>query len=87
MSEEIPQWAKAMAVQLMGEDVDSLVALARYIAAHEQPPVDPDVIAVREIAAALCRNGGMSLGGELKPGSAAETAAAIAFRKHKEAGK
>lgn len=33
------------------------VALASYIASHEQPPVDPDVIAVREIAKAFCGEG------------------------------
>ena len=64
-------------------------AFARYIMKHEQPPVDPDVIAVREILAegspstlldSDYRNG--------KRDDAPEFQAALAaYRKHKEAGK
>ena len=89
---EIPQWAIRRAEELCGcnfyGDAGGVAgAFARYIAAHEQPPVDPDVIAVREIVAAACRNKGTSIAGDLKPDSPAEIAAVIAYRKHKEAGK
>jgi hypothetical protein len=61
MSDEIPQWAKERACELSGAsvwipaDVDlnnnsALTALARYIAAHEEPPVDPLLIEARKLA-------------------------------------
>lgn len=80
--EEIPQWAKARAVELMEKDDCSLVALARLIAQHEQPPVDPDVIAVREILAASRHDGNVF--SDTHP---LFQAALSVFRKHKEAGK
>jgi len=66
MSDDIPQWAKERACELANEakempgywnpeDVvgcnSPLTALARYIAKHEQPPGDPDLITAREICA------------------------------------
>lgn len=60
MREEIPQWAKDRARSLVPVEPRLMVtvgdvadAFARYIAQHEQPPVDPDVLAVREIASAF----------------------------------
>ena len=64
---EIPEWAAKKAAELMNaadtsyvsiwsaDDVGcypSISAFARYIAEHETAPVDPDVLAVREILAA-----------------------------------
>ena len=64
MTDEIPQWALERAAELankeMGEDYLSPTsiagtyvgtALARYIAQHEEPPVDPVLKDAREIAA------------------------------------
>lgn len=66
MSDDIPQWAKERACELANEakempgywnpeDVvgcnSPLTAFARYIAKHEEPPVDPDLITAREICA------------------------------------
>ena len=65
MSNDIPQWAKERARKLANEecgrhdwfpdDCDGMYAtlttLARYIAKHEEPPVDPDLIKAREICA------------------------------------
>ncbi|WP_397586790.1 hypothetical protein [Sphingobium fuliginis] len=85
----IPQWATNRAQQELGGALTPdqfLRAFARYIAQHEQPSVDPDVIAVREIVGAACRNNGLSIAGELKADSPAEIAAVIAYRKHKEEG-
>lgn len=49
-----PQWAIKRAREMTGyfAPTDMINAFARYIAKHEQPPVDPDVLAVREILAA-----------------------------------
>lgn len=62
MSDEIPQWAKERAIGLMDFEAKAAVpwtfknvpgaavdAFARYIAQHEQPPVDPDLVKAREI--------------------------------------
>ena len=59
---EIPEWAAKKAAELMNveaghfawraREVNSFSAFrafARYIAEHETAPVDPDVLAVREI--------------------------------------
>ena len=68
MSNDIPQWAKERACELANEEekqpeywmadevknVAVLVAFARYIAKHEEPPVDPDLIKAREICARVC---------------------------------
>ena len=96
MSEEIPQWAFDRAVQEVAADERYpgiyLKPFARYIAQHEQPPVDPDVIAVREILAAYERTAGGTprIAGELETGARDEneefTASLTAYRKHKEAG-
>lgn len=66
MTDNIPQWAKKRACELANEakempgywnpeDVvgcnSPLTALARYIAKHEEPPVDPNLIKAREICA------------------------------------
>ncbi len=65
---EIPVWAKARACELVRvENPDADVqpedhfppfarALARYIAAHEEAPVDPLLIEAREIAAQAYSN-------------------------------
>jgi len=52
---DVPEWAvKRAASMCNAEDVtlNAFDAFARYIAEHEQPPVDPDVLAMREILAA-----------------------------------
>ena len=63
---EIPEWAAKKAAELVNRDPEStdiwsekdvcsfasIRAFARYIAEHETAPVDPDVLAVREILAA-----------------------------------
>ncbi len=64
MSEETPQWAKERACELINNEhpgwkytpnevsiSPALRAFARYIAAHEEEPVDPDLIEAREICA------------------------------------
>lgn len=59
---EIPQWAKDKAVSLGRHEAETggfdfyascaaCIALARYIAEHEEPPVDPLLVEAREIAA------------------------------------
>ena len=62
---EIPEWAAKKAAELMNVEAghsawserevnnfSAFRAFARYIAEHETAPVDPDVLAVREILAA-----------------------------------
>lgn len=61
MSDEIPQWAFDRVDSLTREECDNQTpnraygttgnAFARYIMQHEEPPVDKDVLAVREILA------------------------------------
>lgn len=57
MADDIPQWAKERACALVQAHTDSLTpsgylqAFAHYIAAHEEPPVDPLLVEAREIAA------------------------------------
>jgi hypothetical protein len=72
MSDEIPQWAKERACELANsmkplsvlwivEDIpaaSTLTALARYIAAHEEPPVDPLLIEARKLAADIAMERG-----------------------------
>ena len=61
---EIPEWAAKKAAELMNAEAGNSAwharevnsfsafrAFARYIAEHETAPVDPDVLAVREILA------------------------------------
>lgn len=72
-------------------------AFARYIAAHEQPPVDPDVLFVRELMVTWMRtpdeygNTGREQADQVERGerdSKPDFQAVLAFyRKHKEAGK
>lgn len=64
MSDEIPQWARERAAELANKESDDACftaayvaaaylgeAFARYIAQHEEPPVDPLLIEAREIVA------------------------------------
>jgi hypothetical protein len=62
MSDDIPQWAKDRACEIAkasgvtpggARDADFAWgrAFARYIAEHEEPPVDPLLVEAREIAA------------------------------------
>ena len=53
MSDEIPQWARDRACELANKEPwrPAIAAFARYIAQHEQPPVDPDLETAREICA------------------------------------
>lgn len=66
MSDEIPQWAKERACELANaeqsyelwkvRDIDSkmypvMTTLARYIAQHEEPPVDANLQMARDSAA------------------------------------
>ena len=70
-------------------------AFARYIAAHEQPQVDPDVIAVRDIAKAFCGDGTIwdesishdDIDRGCYDQSPIFAAVLETLRKHKEAGK
>lgn len=66
MTDEIPQWAWERLRELMGYKQDTEFRhwrgfdnLARYIVAHEQPPVDPLLVEAREIAA-TCDLSGMA---------------------------
>ena len=93
MGEGIPQWALDRVEQEAGprprpecipEDEMIIIAkaFARYIAAHEQPPVDPEWEAIFQALRAyeqVRANGLLSNEGI--------DAALTAFRKHKEAGK
>lgn len=86
MSEEVPQWAIERARVLAGLEAVTPFwthAFARYIAAREQPPVDPDVIAM-DAAVRAYSSTMFSVGNNHEDGV---TAALSAFRKHKEAGK
>lgn len=96
MSEEIPQWARERAnalTRLEGPMSGRGTAFARYIAQHEQPPVDPDVIAVRDILATYIEEMGgdawqpMRMRDGRYDGELEFAAALAAYRKHKEAGK
>lgn len=62
MADEIPQWAQDKAQRLTADEIDetsglgaglhhAMTAFARYIAGHEEPPVDPLLIEAREICA------------------------------------
>lgn len=77
MTDEIPQWALERAAELankeMGEDYLSPTsiagtyvgtALARYIAQHEEPPVDPLLIEAREIVAKFYEGNGGPISSE-----------------------
>ena len=71
MDKDMPaDWAIGRACELadcrsMKEDImqkhethwgeGAVVALARYIEAHEQPPVDPDLVTAREICAKVAK--------------------------------
>jgi hypothetical protein len=46
-----PEWALKRADELMRGDLHYRAAFARYIAANEQPPVDPLTQEAREVAA------------------------------------
>ena len=58
MSEDIPEWAFDRVDSICGDNMggimnrsfSSVKAFARYIAEHEQPPVDPDLLLAREVA-------------------------------------
>lgn len=81
-----PQWAIARALDLGGvpmmfeTDPASrwVFTLAHYIALHENPPLDPDVLAVREILASFgCTHiEGGDRNGQFQAGLAA-------YRKHR----
>ena len=76
MDKDMPaDWAIGRACELAGcrsmkEDIvrkhethwgeGAVVALARYIEAHEQPPVDPDLVTAREICARVCNDFGQT---------------------------
>lgn len=66
MSQDIPQWAKERACELVNAKTagmmdytpsavaghnPSIFAFAAYIATHEEPPVDPLLVEAREIVA------------------------------------
>lgn len=69
MTEEIPQWAIKRVYELMDAEYGkgnwqaappaNPNAFARYIAKHEQPPVDPDLVKAREICARVAEATGM----------------------------
>lgn len=58
MAEDIPKWAKQRMVELWDAEPasthDIRDAFARYIASHEEPPVDPLLIEARGLALAAC---------------------------------
>lgn len=63
VKDEIPQWAKERADDLCDAEVamgnigsTAMFALSRYIAQHEQPPVDPDLVKAREICARVAHD-------------------------------
>ncbi len=98
MSDEIPQWAfdlvdaladKGRSLRKIRHDytiVDH--AFARYIMQHEKPPVDKDVLAVREILAEASFEKGSSLYNEYMNGNRGNDPhvqdALAAYRKHKQ---
>lgn len=91
MSEEIPAWALERARMLCDSECEEQFAsnaFARYIMKHEQAPVDPDVLAVREILAAgdhpTVADGHVA---GFYDQSERFQATLAAYRKHKEAGK
>lgn len=56
MSEDIPEWAVKRADDLAyAADGFYSTAFARYIAEHEQPPVDEDLMLARDIVDGLGR--------------------------------
>lgn len=96
MSEEIPAWAFDRARNLTDQEPASPfvgAAFARYISQHEQPPVDPDVAAVRDLILSWVEEPGSYLEDGILNGALDETPrfksmlATYRYRKHKEAGK
>lgn len=110
MSEEIPQWARKVAQERIdaadpreGESHGNVAAwltnlIARLIAAHEQPPVDPALAWARElIADAVAYGAGICVEPERKRPPDFRSGdcdagdliarAVDGYRKHKEAGK
>lgn len=94
MSDEIPQWAKNKVFYLTGlmqydpgSNIAGVVdAFARYIMQHEEPPVDKDVLAVREILASQWMPGptyDAYIDGEEDAYESFQDALA-AYRKHKQ---
>lgn len=60
---EIPKWAVERAEELAAAEAEGGTtwtpladAFARYIAAHEEPPVDPLLVEARQIAAEIRRS-------------------------------
>lgn len=55
MADEIPQWAieraTAIRADAVADDLNWTETLARFVAAHEDPPVDPLLIEAREVVA------------------------------------
>jgi hypothetical protein len=84
MSDEIPQWAKERACELanaiheyprftvdhLDRDWPSLQAFARYIAAHEEPPVDPVIDAIEDALAQFYKGPGQTWPGTMTMASA-----------------
>ena len=77
MSDEIPQWARERAAELANKESDDACftaayvaaaylgeAFARYIAQHEEPPVDPLLIEAREIVAKFYEGNGGPISSE-----------------------
>lgn len=62
---DIPDWAIEKATKLRDDGYDreetSLATFARYITAHEEPPVDPLVLEAREIVAGTWEKRGSSI--------------------------
>jgi hypothetical protein len=77
MADEIPQWAALRAFNLSNlagagwTTIRDMLegytgrAFARYIAEHEEPPVDPVLTEAREIASATCTKSGNTHEAEL----------------------
>lgn len=95
MADEIPEWAAGRVSDLFGAEHDGKGgehaytvlsrAFARYIAAHEEPPVDPLLIEARKLLI-LDHTGGHDLwhgGTMMKDGAANELIRAGHYDGHK----
>lgn len=98
MSDEIPQWAfdrvdslaweERAIPETNGDYSTTQHAFARYIMQHEEPPVDKDVLAVREILADASFCQGTALHDAYMNGNRDNDPhfqdALAAYRKHKQ---
>lgn len=94
---DIPEWAVKRATDLTSEAMrdgswlpiggHASAAFARYIAEHEEPPVDPLLIEAREIGATHCPESADAFRDGLRDGHSSVKAILAALKRGMELGK